>query len=168
MSTYYIRLPEIYNTYIKDNILERIHEAEKTYPRFGSLDTHSILKVPKHRLLSEEGLVRFAKYWHIVEVFRLAPNYTTLLHVDNSYHAFNFVVTNNGYMEWFDLDKLEYDFTTPTGQKMYKVLEEAVIEKTECNMMWVNTKIPHRIINNTDSERYCISVRTVHDIPFVI
>jgi hypothetical protein len=104
----------------------------------------------------------------MVDIFRLAPNYISLLHLDNSYHAFNFVITNNGYMEWFDIDKIEYDYTTPAGQRTYKFLEEALIEKTECNMMWVNTKVPHRIVNNSDSERWCISIRTIKDIPFVI
>jgi uncharacterized RmlC-like cupin family protein len=168
MSTCYIQLPEIYKTYIKDNIMETICEVEKSTVHVGNLDRHSIFRVPKNVVLTKEGLIRFSNYWPIVDIFKLAPNCSTALHLDNSYHAFNFVVTNNGYMEWFDLNKLEYAKTILEGQQIYKFLEEAIIEKTECNMMWVNTKIPHRIVNNTDSYRYCLSVRTLNDIPVVI
>jgi hypothetical protein len=168
MSKPYIQLPDIYRTYIKDNVLETISKVENSYVRVGSLDTHSILRVPKHLILTEEGINRFSNYWPMVDIFRLAPHYTSLLHLDVSYHAFNFVITNNGYMEWFDVNKLEYEYTTSAGPRIYKFLEEALIEKTECNMMWVNTKVPHRIVNNSDSERWCISIRTIKDIPFVI
>jgi uncharacterized RmlC-like cupin family protein len=149
-------------------MLEIIHEAEKSYPRIGNLHTHSTVRVPKQLVLTEEGIRRFFNYWPIVDIFRLAPNYNSQLHIDNSYHAFNFVVTNNGYMEWFDQDKLEYNYTSPEGQIIYKFLEEAIIKKTECNMMWVNTKVPHRIVNNSNSERWCVSIRTLVDIPFTI
>ena len=168
MSKLYIQLPDIYKTYIKDNIMETICEVEKSTVHVGELDTHSIFRVPKHHVLTKDGLNRFSSYWPMIDIFRLAPNCSTLLHLDNSYHAFNFVVTNNGYMEWFDSNKLEYENTILEGQKVYKFLEEAILEKTECNMMWVNTKIPHRIVNNTDSYRYCVSVRTLNDIPVVI
>jgi hypothetical protein len=168
MNNLYIQLPDIYKTYIKDNILEIIHEAEKSYTRLGRLDTHSVVRVPKHLILTKEGIERFSNYWPIIDIFRLAPNYSSRVHVDNSYHAFNFVVTNNGYMEWFDLTKLEYNTDTPEGQQVYKFSQAAVIEKTECNMMWVNTKTPHRVVNYTDTNRYCISIRTLTDIAFTI
>jgi uncharacterized RmlC-like cupin family protein len=168
MCKLYTQLPDIYRTYIKDNILEIVHKTEKYYTRIGSLDTHSVIRVPKHLILTEEGIRRFPDYWPIIDIFRLAPNCSSLVHIDNSYHAFNFIITCNGYMEWFDLNKLEFDYTTKAGQKIYKFLEEAVIEKTECSMMWVNTKVPHRIVNNSNSERWCVSIRTLADIPFTI
>ena len=168
MSKPYIQLPDIYRTYIKDNILETISKVEKSYVRVGSLDTHSILRVPKLLILTEAGLVRFANYWRTIDVFRLPANSESALHVDKSYHAFNFVITNNGYMEWFDLTKLESDTPTPEGQSVYKFSLTALLEKTECNMMWVNTKVPHRVVNNTDAERWCISIRTLADIPVTI
>ena len=168
MSTCYIRLPEIYKTYIRDNVLETIHEAEKSYPRFGKASTHSMVRVPNHMILTEEGVKRFSNYWPIIDLFKLTPNCSSLLHSDNSYHAFNFIVTNNGYMEWFDIDKLEFELKTKEGQKIYKFSEEAIVDRTECNMMWVNTKIPHRIVNNTDQERWCISMRSLTDTPYTI
>jgi uncharacterized RmlC-like cupin family protein len=168
MSTCYIQLPEIYKTYIKDNVLETIHKAEKSYPVFGLPPIHSILRVPKQLILTEEGISRFANYWPIIDLFKLAPNSSSVLHMDNSYHAFNFIVTNNGYMEWFDLDKLEFKVKTKEGQKIYEFTEEAVVDRTECNMMWVNTKIPHRIVNNTDQERWCVSIRTLSDTLYTI
>jgi len=161
-------LPDIYKTYIKDNVLEIILQADESYVRLGDSSRHSILRVPKNLILTEAGLERFADYWRTIDVFRLPPNSESVLHVDKSYHAFNFVITNNGYMEWFDLNKLESDIPTPEGQLVYKFSPAASIEKTECNMMWVNTKVPHRVVNNNDTERWCISVRTLTNIPFTI
>ena len=168
MSKLYTQLPDIYRTYIKDNILETIHKAEMSYPVFGEPPIHSIFRVPKQLILTEEGINRFANYWPIIDLFKLAPNSSSVLHIDNSYHAFNFIVTNNGYMEWFNLNKLELRYTAENGIKIYKFSEEAIIEKTKCNMMWVNTKVPHRIVNNSNSERWCVSIRTLTNIPFTI
>jgi hypothetical protein len=119
-------------------------------------------------ILTEEGIKRFSNYWPVVDLFKLTPKWYSPLHTDNSYHAFNFIVTDNGYMEWFNIDKLEFELKTKEGQNFYKFSEEAMIDRTECNMMWVNTKIPHRIVNNTDQERWCVSIRSLNNIPYTI
>jgi hypothetical protein len=168
MSMCYIQLPEFYKIYIKDNILETLYQAEKSYPVFSRTPTHSQFRVPMRLVLTKEGINRFANYWPLIHIFKLVPNSVSVVHIDNSYHAFNFIVTNNGYMEWFDQSKLEVDCINMHGVKTYKFSEEAVIDRADCNMMWVNTKIPHRVVNNTDQERWGISIRTLRDTPYPV
>jgi len=170
LNNLYTPLPDIYKTYLKTNVLEIIlHlQTDTSYVRIGNANTHSILRVPKDLILTEAGLKRFADYWHTIDLFRLAPNTQCAVHIDNSYHAFNFVVTNNGYMEWYDLNKLVYHSDNSEGRQMYKVAQEALLTKTHCNMMWVNTKVPHRVVNDSESERWCVSIRTLTAIKFTI
>lgn len=62
-------------------------------------------------------------------------------------------------MEWFELRNLVEINKSEWGTSIFEHPSVDPLVKTTSNMMWVNTKIPHRIVNESDSERICISVR---------
>jgi len=162
MDHLYIELPQIYKTYLKSDIVSIVNDGRN----WKNLGYHDVFCIPQSDVLTKEGLVRFAAYRNLVDIFRMPPFYSSRIHTDKSYHAFNFIITDNGGMEWFDLADLEEDTKSGIVNAVYKLPAQSPIAYTESNMMLVQTRVPHRIVNNSDRERICVSIRMVMPVPF--
>lgn len=161
MNQFYKELPDIYNSYIKPNALDIINSNRQ----WKNLHCHDLFRVHKSELLTAEGLTKFSSYGNYLDVFRVPPNFaSSTAHIDKSFNAFNFILTKNGYMEWFDREELvdshKSDWSTPN----FTVLNSKSIMSTRCSAIWVNTRIPHRIVNDSDSERICVSIRSTFNV----
>ena len=129
---------------------------------------HSLFRMPKKTLLSELGLSRFKQYHVDIDLFRMPPNNISPIHIDNSYHAFNFVIKGAGSMQWFDINDIEYINKSMWGVDLFRLKSnKTCIEETDCNLIWVNTKKPHRIVTGKE-ERICLSIRATQQIPYTI
>ena len=153
---YYNKLPDTYWEYIKPDSIKYI----ETLRGF-------LTRIPKKMILTDSGLSKFEHYSHI-DVFRAPPNNIGGIHVDYSYHAFNFIIKGLGRMQWFDIDDLEYTTKSKWNTPLFKLKSnKTFIEETDCNLLWVNTKQSHRIITG-EEERICISIRATQNIPHSI
>jgi hypothetical protein len=118
-------------------------------------------------ILTDSGLSKFEHYSHI-DVFRAPPNNIGGIHVDYSYHAFNFIIKGLGRMQWFDIDDLEYTTKSKWNTPLFKLKSnKTFIEETDCNLLWVNTRKSHRIVTG-EEERICLSIRATQNIPYSI
>lgn len=156
MSKFFIELPDEYRTFIKEDALGIINEHRS---KWRHLEYHDLFRLPKDIILTEAGLERFAPYSFEIDVFRVPPKFSARVHIDRSYHAFNYIITNNGVMEWFDQADLVEINKSEWGTPVFDHPTAQPIASTRCNMIWVNTRTPHRIVNDSDSERVCISMR---------
>jgi hypothetical protein len=163
MNLFYKELPEIYKTYVNEDAINIVNQLRGLWKRSNSFD---LFRVPKSVFLSPEGINRFLSYNQMVDVFRCPPNFIGGIHTDASYHAFNFILTNNGAMEWYDPSKLSKIHKSEWDTDMFDHMSNSAIEYTESNMMLVCTKTPHRIVNNSNVERICLSIRMTKDIQF--
>jgi hypothetical protein len=161
MTQFYKELPEVYKTYIKQDSLKIALNLRKLWKK---LDCHDLFRINRSAFLTQAGLDRFSSYSTFVDVFRMPPNFVCRIHVDASYHAFNFILTNNGGMEWFNENDLKETNKSEWGTSIFEYSGQTPIESTELHMMLVSTKAPHRIVNNTNTERICLSVRTKSNI----
>jgi hypothetical protein len=157
----YIELPVSYSSYIRRDALEVINSNRH---RWRHLNYHDLFRLQKNELLTLEGLDRFRLYSRQVDVFRVPPRFSGSPHIDKTHHAFNFILTNNGRMEWFDLEDLVETHKSEWGTANFSRPDHQPIAVAYSNMLWVNTKIPHRIVNDSDHERICISIRMVNNL----
>jgi hypothetical protein len=153
-SIYYNKLPDTYWKYIQPDCIKTIEKLRSLWRN----EDHSLFKIPKKMVLTELGLSKFEHYTHI-DVFRANPNHIGAIHVDNSYHAFNFIIKGSGRMQWFDIADIEYTTKTRWNTAMFKLKSnKTFVEETDCNLLWINTKKPHRLVVG-EEERICLSIR---------
>ena len=163
MDTYKI-LPSSYKNYLKDDCVDIISSLNHQWNE----TRHDWVFVPNELLLTKEGKDFFEE--KIVTVFRVPPNHTGFIHSDNSGHAFNFIIKGIGKMQWFDVNSLTFWQTIKktgsdiVGPTLYKSDSPLVIDETSESLIKVNPRIPHRIVNENNSERICISIRPIKSI----
>ena len=162
-SIYYSKLPDTYWKYIQPDCIKSIENLRSLWLN----ESHSLFKISKKMILTELGISKFENYAHI-DVFRMPPNHIGEIHIDNSYHAFNFIIKGSGRMQWFDIADIEYTTNTRWNGPMFKLKSnKTFIEETDCNLLWVDTKKSHRIVTG-EEERICVSIRATQNIPYSI
>ena len=162
-STYYSKLPDVYWDYLQKDCIKSVERLRDLWIPAE----HSLFKMPKKALLTELGLSRFEQQY-LIDVFRVPPNHIGAIHVDNSYHAFNFIIKGSGRMQWFDIDSLEYLTRSKWNTTIFKLKSnKTFIEETDCNLLWVDTRKPHRIVAG-EEERICVSIRATQNIAYAI
>lgn len=159
MSLPFKELPTEYTQYVKRNALDVIEEHRGKW----TLSYHSLFRLPIYELFTSEGILKFSEYAPLVDIFRVPPKFTTGIHVDKAVSAVNFVVKGAGVMQWFHLTNLEVQHISEWGTQVYKP-NINYYAQTECSVIEVNTKIPHRIVCTSDEERICISLRKLSKI----
>lgn len=163
INQFYKELPEVYKTYVNEDAVDIVNQLRGSWKRSDCFD---LFRVPQSIFLTPAGINRFLSYNQMVDVFRAPPNFIGGIHTDASYHAFNFILTNNGAMEWYDPSKISKIHKSEWGTDMFDHMSNSPIGYTESNMMLVCTKTPHRIVNNSNVERICLSIRMMKDIQF--
>jgi hypothetical protein len=104
-----------------------------------------------------------------VQLFTTPPYTTTGIHIDGhdinkSKSAINFVVNGPGFMKWYRLKNTtpssSMTTTAGTGYMSYEFSEcELTDSLAITKLTLVEVCQPHNIFNNTNSFRYCFSIR---------
>lgn len=148
-----------YIHYLRPDILDTI---EKHRHRWKKLTYHEKYLLPSILVLTNDGVEYFKDFSKQIDIFRMPPNFTSNIHIDNSFYAYNFIIKGSGIMEWFNIDDLTVKHISEYGTQIYDLLDnKSSIGSTTSTSMIVNTKIPHRIINNHNEERICVSIRNL-------
>lgn len=121
-------------------------------------------------VLSDQTLITFQSAGfnlREVQLFTTPPRTTTTIHIDGneftSKSAINYVVNGPGLMKWYHLKNSEQSaLTTPAGTVYIPFKQEDCIEIDQLvitKLTLVEVCKPHNIVNDTDTYRYCFSIR---------
>lgn len=163
MTFYYMEYKN--NEYLdlfRSDLYDIIEEYRKSW---NFLDNHCRFQLRKELVLKKETINLFDCDYRVVDFFRVPPNHTAGIHIDESMYAFNYIIKGSGTMEWFNKDDLIPYKKSEYGTDRYKLKENCYpAASTDSNLLFVNTQIPHRIVNKGDMERICVSIR-FNDLP---
>lgn len=129
-----------------------------------------IRRYKPEEVLSKIALIKFKTLnldLREVQMFTTPPYKTTGIHIDGdefiSKSAINYVVNGPGIMKWYSFkDKKEASMITDaktvyTSFSPHDCIETDQLVITKLTLIEVCQ--PHNIVNNTDSFRYCFSIR---------
>ena len=162
MTECYKELPELYKTFIKEDALDIAIECRALRLHLD----YDFFRVHRDTFLTKDGITKFSSCDPMIHVFRVPPNYVGNIHRDRAIGAFNFIITKNGIMEWFNSDELKVSHSW-LGNPHFEYSGQTPIASTSMNMFYVATTVPHRIVNNSNNERICLSIRTPIDISVI-
>jgi hypothetical protein len=159
MTTCFQPLPiEYKDLFFVDDLLLKIKNLNITWKE----DRHDWTVVSDKLFLTKEGKDFFSEYT-FVNVFHLPAGISSRIHTDNAAEAVNFILGNRGVMQWYDIESLTpvKSFTRDgiKGPTVFESSNPIVISETDLDLIKVNPRIPHRIINQGSEDRFCISLR---------